>query len=190
MERRSQVPGRRLGEAFRQMRQPETGVAVARTVTNDEQAAGSDARRELIKKAHLVVRAKIMQEIEKHDVASLRNRIADILFEESKIVINALHYRVGTLDFAPVTIEADDRREKIPLAQIESEQTNPAAEIEERFVRFSKQLEGGRKNWIAPQFLPGIDAQPAFPKTCRRPCAGLFVRDRRRSIFRCVALLH
>ena len=190
MERRSHVPGRRLGEAFRQMRQPETSVAVARTVANDEQAAGSDARREPRKKARLLVRAKVMQKIEKHDVASLCNRIADILFDEIEIIINALLHRVGALDFAAVTVKAADRREKVSLAQIESQQANPAADIEERLARFSKQLESRRKNWIAAQFSPGIHAQPAFTKTRRHPRAGIFVRARSRSIFLCVALVH
>ena len=79
-----------------------------------------------------------MQEIEKHDVASLCNRIADILFDEIEIVINAPLHRVGALDFAAVTVKAADRREKVSLAQIESEQANPAAGIEERLARFSK----------------------------------------------------
>jgi hypothetical protein len=75
-----------------------------RTVANDEQAAGCDARREPRKKARLFVRAKVMQEIEKHDVASLCNRIADILFDEIEIVINAPLHRVGPLDFPAVTV--------------------------------------------------------------------------------------
>jgi hypothetical protein len=190
MERRSYVPGRRLGEAFRQMRQPKTRAAIARTVADDEQAAGSDARREPRKKAGLFVRAKVMQKIEKHDVASLCNRIADILFAEIEIIINAPLRRVGALDFAAVTVKAADWRDKVPLAQIESQQANPAAGIEEWLARFSKQLEGRRENWIAAQFSPGIDAQPAFTKTRRDPRAGIFVRARSRSIFLCVALVH
>ncbi len=137
MERPPHIPGRRLGKAFREMRQPETGVVVAWTVANDQQSAGRDPRREPRKKARLVVRAKVMQEIEKHDIARLRNWVADILFDEIEIAINAPRYRVGALDFAAVTVEAADRREKIPLAQIESEQANAAADIEERLARFS-----------------------------------------------------
>ena len=190
MERRSHVPGRYLGEAFRQMGQPETSVAVARTVANDEEAAGNDASREPRKKARLFVRAKVMQKIEKHDVARLRNRIADILFDEIEIIINAPLYRVSALDFAAVTVKPANRREKVPLAQIESQQANPAAGIEERLARFSKQLEGRRKNWVAAQFLPGIYAQPAFTKTRRHPRAGIFVRARGGPIFLCVALVH
>ena len=190
MERYSYVPGRRLGEAFRQMRQPEARAALARTVANDEQAAGSDTRREPRKKARLFVRAKVMQKIEKHDVASLCNRIADILFDEIEIMINAALHRVGAFDFAAVAVEAADRWEKVALPQIESQQANPAAGIEERRARFSKQLESRKKNWIAAQFSPGIHAQPAFTKTRRHPRAGIFVRARSRSIFLCVALVH
>jgi hypothetical protein len=79
-----------------------------------------------------------MQKIEKHDVASLCNRIADILFDEIEIIINAPLRRVGALDFAAVTVKAADWRDKVPLAQIESQQANPAAGIEERLGRFSK----------------------------------------------------
>ena len=131
-----------------------------------------------------------MQEIEKDDVAGLCNRIADILFDEIEIVINAPLHRVGALDFTAVTVEAANRREKVSLAQIESQQANPATGVEERLARFSKQLEGRRKNWIAAQFSPGIHAQPAFTKTRRHPRAGFFVRARSRPIFLCVALVH
>ena len=179
MERRSHVPGRRLGEALRQMRQPETRLPSRGQSRITSRPPGADARREPRKKARLFVRAKVMQEIEKDDVASLRNRIADILFDEIEIVINAPLHRVGALDFAAVTVEAADRREKVPLAQIESQQADPAADIEQRLARFSKQLKSRRKNRIAAQFSPGIHAQPAFTETRRHPRAGILVRARR-----------
>jgi hypothetical protein len=118
-----------------------------------------------------------MQKIEKHDVASLCNRIADVLFDEIEIIINAPLYRVGALDFAAVTVKAANRREKVPLAQIESQQANPTADVEERLARFSKQLESRRKNWVAAQFSPGIHAQPAFTKTRRHPRADVETCD-------------
>ena len=61
MERRLPAPGGRLREAFRQMGQPKTRVAVARTIADDEHSPGRDARRELLEQTSLFVRLKIMQ---------------------------------------------------------------------------------------------------------------------------------
>ncbi len=179
-----------MREALGQMGEPETRVPVARTIADHEQAAGRNPVGKAVEEDSLFVRPKIMQEIEEDDVAGLRDRLGHVLLEKLKVMVDALRDRVGPLDLAAVAVESADRCGKIPLAQIKGEQPDPAAEIDERLGRVAEELESGGKNWIAPQFAAGINAQPALAETGRDPGAGILMCTARRSIFRCVALLH
>ena len=132
MERHVDIPGGRLGESLRQMREPEAGVLVARTITNHENAVRCDACPEPFEQAALVVREEIMQEIEKNDVTRLRHWFGDVLFLEIELAINVPSGRAGARDLATIAIDPADRAAEISLAQIKAEQPDTATEIEQR----------------------------------------------------------
>jgi hypothetical protein len=67
-------------------------------------------------------------------------------------------------DFSRSNIEAKGRLPATAFAQIKREQTKPAADIQDRFLRAAKEFVGGRINGIAPQFARHITAQPALGK--------------------------
>lgn len=119
MEGSFHIPGRDLGETLRQMSKPETRIARAWTIADDENPAGCDPARQAIEEAGLIVRRKIMQEIDEDDVTAWRDRVGDVLFDKIEVAISAGGDGVGPFDFAPVAIQPPDRRQEISLAQIE-----------------------------------------------------------------------
>jgi len=187
MERRVHVPSRNLRKTFAQMGEPKPEVAIARAIANNEQPARRDPLGEPFEKARLFVRAKIMKQVEKHNVAVLPDRIANVLLDKVQVGITTSADRFGTPDLAPVPIDANDRRLKISLPQIEGEQSDAATDIEERIVRSLQQVKRRPKDRIEPKLAPGIDAQPPFIEVRRHPGAGAFVfRGRGVSVIHCV----
>jgi hypothetical protein len=187
MERRIHIPGRELGKAFAEMGQPKTDIGIARAVANDEYPARRDPRGKALEEAGLFVRPKIMEQIEENNVAALLDRFANVLLDKFQVAITSSADRFGASYFAPVPIEANDRRLKISLAQIEGEQSDATTDIDERTVRFSHQVKRRPKDRIEPKLAPRIDAQPPFIEAPRHPSAGPFVfRARGVPIFHCV----
>ena len=113
-----------------------------------------------------------MQQIEENDVAGSSDRLADIALQKFNVSISPPRHVSGALDLASVAVEAADLGKKVSLAQIEREQPDAAAEIDQRLVRIPKQRKGRGKNRIAPQFAARVNAQPSLGKPGRHPCAG------------------
>ena len=89
-----------------------------------------------------------------------------------------------------IAIQAGDRAKEIAFPHVEGEETNAAADIDERLIRVGEQLERSRKNRVGAQFPAGIKPQPTFAKVRCDARAGLLVGGRGDAIFRCVARLH
>ncbi len=131
MERSLDIPGRGLSETFRQVGEPETRIAVAWAIANDQHPARGDPSREPLQERHLLVGSEIMKKIEKDDIASRGDRGADILLDEPEIAVGVLCNNPGALDFPPITVEPGYRREEFSFAQIKGKQANAAADVDE-----------------------------------------------------------
>ena len=79
------------------------------------------ARREPLKETRLFVRREIMQDVKQCDVSRLRDRLAEILFDEFHVLANTMSHCVGPLNLAAIAVETADRREEISLPQVEGE---------------------------------------------------------------------
>ena len=128
------VPSRRLSKTLCQVSAPKTSVAVAWTIANHQHSTRRNAGYKPVQQARLFVRPKIMQKVEEHDIASVRNRLANILFDELKVAVGSFRNRLRALDFAAITIETSDRRDETSLPQIEGQQANSASDIDERLI--------------------------------------------------------
>ena len=106
-----------------------------------------------------------MKHIEESDVAGENwNRSLDILMAKIDVPIAIRRDATSLSDFARVDIESEDRLRATAFTQIKREQTNPAADVQDRLVRATKQFVSRGINGIAPQFAPHIPTEPALWK--------------------------
>ena len=116
MKRSFHIPSDAVCEAFRQMGEPVARIALARTIANNQNAAGCEARRQLFEEPSLIVRAEIMEQVEEDAVAGLRNRFADVVLEKFQIGVSAARDCPGAGDLPSISVEPADWREKIALS--------------------------------------------------------------------------
>src|SRR5205085_2574340 len=105
-----------------------------------------------------------MKHIEQSDVAGETwNRLLNIL--TAKVNVPVAGCDATSLScFPQVDIKSENRSLKSAFPQIKRQQTNSAADIQDRFVRGMKQFVSGRINGIAAQFASHIPTEPALWK--------------------------
>src|SRR5438477_1091551 len=133
MLRRVQVPGNSLGKFLREPRHPKTKTAVARTITNDQQASRRNGDAEPRQQRALLRQWKIMEHIEERDVsAKLRNRLPNILLVKTDVAIAISRRISGVPDFWSIDIESGNGSRATGCRQIKREQTDAATNIDKR----------------------------------------------------------
>jgi len=106
-----------------------------------------------------------MQHIEESDVAGENgDRSQDILMAKIDIPIASRRDATALFDFSSVEIEPEDWLPAPALTQVKREQTQPAAYVQNWFVRTVKQFAGGGINGIASQFARHVTAKPKLPE--------------------------
>ena len=117
-----------------------------------------------------------MQDIEEHHVArKARDRFADVMKTEVHVAIAVRGDLGAVTNLARVEVEPDDWLAAGALAQIKSQQSYAAADIENRLGRVSHQLVSGLVNPVAPQLAPDVTAEPWFRELRRHARTRAFV---------------
>lgn len=105
-------------------------------------------------------RGQIVKHIEESNVAGESwNRLLNILMAKIDVPIVRRRDATSLCDFSRIKIESKDRLPAGAFTQVKREQTKPATDIQDRFVRTPKQFVGRWINGIPPQFVPHITAQ-------------------------------
>ncbi len=106
-----------------------------------------------------------MKHIEQSNIAGENgNRSLDILMVKVDVAIASRRDATSLSDFARIDIKSQDRLPATAFTQIKREQTHPAADVQDRLVRVTKQFVSRGINGIAPQFAPHITTEPALWK--------------------------
>jgi hypothetical protein len=105
-----------------------------------------------------------MKHIEQSNVAGESwNRSLDIL--TAKIDVPVARRDATSLSCFPrIDVESEDRLPATAFTQVKREQTKPAADIQDRLVRATKQFASDGINGITAQFAPHITTEPALWK--------------------------
>ena len=102
-----------------------------------------------------------MKHIEQSDVAGeCRDWPADILKAKIDVPIARRRDATSLSDFSSIEIEPEDPLLATAFTQVKREEAQPAADIQDWFVRAAKQFAGGRINGIAGQFTRHITPEP------------------------------
>ncbi|MEY2558875.1 MAG: hypothetical protein QOE34_2300 [Verrucomicrobiota bacterium] len=106
-----------------------------------------------------------MEHIKKNHIAGeIRQRLLNILPAQFDALVMSLRDALSVPDLSRIEIEPQDRVPATALAKIKSEQTDAAAEIEDRPVRIAQQFVSGGINGIAAEFTADVGAEPALGK--------------------------
>jgi len=147
-------PADGAGKGLRDVRRAVAPGAVADRVADDDHAARRHTRARVAQDARLVFVAEVVEDIEQRDAPLKVDRIAHVAAAEVDGAFRGLARRI---DLLRVVIDTGHRRAESAAAERQRQQTEAAAEVEERKLGQSRRDRGVDR--IAGELRAGIAAQ-------------------------------